>query len=391
MVKEYFFLYLIYGFAMINMGMFCVKEKNINSNDLYLVKSLKYLGYFGITHGISEWLTMINVVDLYVSLYIHIFNINQILKAVSFALLLYFGLDLIQCNKKYKKFIIKLPSVLLLINITGYIYIIKTRGLDYHIINSKYNIITMRYLLALTSGLITAAGLFINANIIKKTKSIEMSRRYNSLAWIFIIYGVLEGLFVSKDYFLPANLISKNLFQEVFNFPALAVKAVVGLIINYLLMKVIDTFRWEQEVQIKKLEKHRIASEERRKLGLEIHDGIIQSLYAAGLKIEFLMLNNENNKSKNLLEEVRNDLNNTIDKTREFLSSSSLNIIEMDDLKYSLEQLVMKFRENQNINIKIKFNISPLNNGYLSPEKINSNILYSSRSIICSWWWSIYI
>jgi len=51
------------------------------------------------------------------------------------------------------------------------------------------------------------------------------------------------------------------------------------------LIKVIDTFGWEQKEKLNRLEKHRIASEERRKLGLEIHDSIIQSLYAAGLKV----------------------------------------------------------------------------------------------------------
>jgi NarL family two-component system sensor histidine kinase YdfH len=54
-----FLLYLIYGYAMITMGIFAIVQKDTKIMNLALVKSLKYLGYFGITHGISEWNYMI--------------------------------------------------------------------------------------------------------------------------------------------------------------------------------------------------------------------------------------------------------------------------------------------------------------------------------------------
>ena len=39
----------------------------------------------------------------------------------------------------------------------------------------------------------------------------------------------------------------------------------------------------------------------RRKLGLEIHDNIIQGLYAAELKVEKVMLNKDQEKTKEFL------------------------------------------------------------------------------------------
>ena len=47
------------------MGIFCLKEKNKEHNDLSLIKSIHYLGYFGIIHGMTEWITMTLIVDLY--------------------------------------------------------------------------------------------------------------------------------------------------------------------------------------------------------------------------------------------------------------------------------------------------------------------------------------
>ncbi|HHV63461.1 MAG TPA: sensor histidine kinase [Peptococcaceae bacterium] len=241
-------------------------------------------------------------------------------------------------------------------------------GSDYHIINSKYNNIALRYLLGFPSCIISAVALLLNAWLIERTKSIKISKRYQKLALIFVIYGFLEGLLVSKADYFPANIINKELFIHYFVFTPLLVKAFVGFIIYYLLMKVIDTFSWEQEEKLSRLEKHRIATMERRKLGREIHDSIIQELFATGLKIEYLMHTQEG-QAKEVLGQIKEDLNNTITKIRNFISSSSLDKIEFEDLNNNLEQMVQRFNENQSIKIELESTISPYQIGYLTPEK----------------------
>lgn len=383
MIKEYFLIYLIYGFAMLNMGIFCLKGKEIKFSNLSLLKSLRYLGWFGVIHGISQWVSLITIVDLYPGYFEHFYNINQILKSLSYSLLLYFGLDLFYVKNNYKKMLIKIPIVLFFINFIGYIVLIKNYGLNYHILNTKYNIITMRYAMALTGGIVAAIALFLNAKLIETTKSIKIAKRYKQLSWVLLIYGLLEGLLVKESNFFPANIINRELFSELFNFPTLALKAIIGLVINYLLIKVIETFSWEQEEKLKKLEKHKIASEERRKLGMEIHDSIIQSLYAAGLKVEYLLINKNTDQTSHVLNTVKADLNNTIDKTREFISSTAIETIELEDLNESLVQLVNEFNENQSIKINYKCDFSPFNKGYLSPEK-STEIYYIVQEALCN-------
>lgn len=103
MSKGYFLLYLIYGFAFINMGMFSIQEKDLEITNLPLVKSLKYLGYFGIFHGISEWMTMITFTELFIDNHYIIFNIKQVFKGISFASLMYFGLSLLPLKQKRER------------------------------------------------------------------------------------------------------------------------------------------------------------------------------------------------------------------------------------------------------------------------------------------------
>ncbi|MBU5311320.1 hypothetical protein KQI38_04720 [Tissierella carlieri] len=381
MARDYFLLYLIYGFAFINMGIFSIQGKDAEVTDLPLVKSLKYLGYFGISHGITEWITMIEILDIYSNLYIFLFVIKYFLKAVSFAYLMIFGISLLPLKHRYRKIILKVPIILFLVWMTGFILLSVYYGQDYLILNPKYNIIVLRYIMALSGGIVSAIALYLNGKTIEKRKSNSMAKRYKGLACIFLIYGLLDGLIVKKMNFFPANIINDNLFLEIFQFPIQIFKASVGITINFLLIKVIDTFGWEQKEKINRLEERRIASEERRKLGLEIHDSIIQSLYAAGLKVEYLIKNKSEDNIEPMLKEIKIDLNNTIDKTREFLSSSTLEIIEMEDLNYNLQQLVRKFNENQDIPIEFKSNTSQTNYGHLSPEK-STQIYYIVQEAI---------
>ena len=55
-----------------------------------------------------------------------------------------------------------------------------------------------------------------------------MANRYKSLAWVFFINVLLEGLFVSPSNFFPANVINKDIFMEYLKIPPLSLKVLVG-------------------------------------------------------------------------------------------------------------------------------------------------------------------
>ncbi len=377
MPEVFFIIYLIYGFAFINMGIFSIQDKGKELTNLPLVKSLKYLGYFGILHGTSEWMTMATLTELFMEYEPIVFNVKQVFKVASFAYLMYFGISLLPLKEKRKAYALKVPAIISILWFIGYISLVNYYGLDYHSNNPEYNTIIARYILALPSGLISAIALYMNSKEIKKNKSYLMAKRYFALANIFLVYGILEGLFVCKMDFFPANVINCQLISNTFHIPIQVVKASVGIMINSLLIKVIDTFGWEQKERLKRLEEHRITSEARRKLGIELHDGIIQDLYGVGLKIEYLMKNREN---QDLLKQIKNDINSTINKTRKFLSSNTLETIEIEDLNENIQQMISKLNENQEIKLSLNSEYS-LNCGRLSSEK-STQIYYIIKEAI---------
>ena len=91
----YAILYLIYGFTFILMGVYAIREYRKAYSIFPLMNAMVFLGFFGIVHGLTEWLTMVQRANLFAAYHPGIFVIGQMLKALSFLSLMQFGFVLI--------------------------------------------------------------------------------------------------------------------------------------------------------------------------------------------------------------------------------------------------------------------------------------------------------
>ncbi|OEF98167.1 sensor histidine kinase [Desulfuribacillus alkaliarsenatis] len=388
MEREYFFLYLIYGLVFVAMGIYASYKKDKDVNHIPLVRSLKYLGAFGVTHGLSEWVTMVVITGLYDEYYLYMFYIKQTLKAVSFVFLMYFGLSLlVRKVETYLKYVKLLPIVIFLVWCAGIIWLVVKNGAFYHLDSPEFNVVLLRYFMGLPGAMITAWALYLQAVSLAKKKLFLIQIKYKRLATIFFCYGIVDGLFVRKMDFFPASVINNTLFIELFGFPIQFLKIFIGIAINYLLIDVISTFDWEQKEKLKKLEQQRIANEERKKLGLEVHDSIIQNMYAATLKIQFLLSNKASSKMEDqekaeILHEVKADLGDAIKKTREFISQTTFEQVELRELKSKVRTLVETYNNNSGVAIAVALeDADSLAEGNLS-TKSSTNIYYIIQEAI---------
>ncbi|OIJ08221.1 hypothetical protein BKP35_17990 [Anaerobacillus arseniciselenatis] len=355
MDSYYFFIYLLYGLVFIAMGIYASGKKEESVIHIPLVKSLKYLGAFGVTHGLSEWVTMVVITDLYAGQYVYLFYFKQLLKAISFTFLLYFGVSLLFQREKYWQFVRMLPILILVIGGTGMIVLIVQYGWNYHIEHPQYNSVLLRYFMGLPGGIIAAWALYRQAMMMDKKRLYDIQVKYKRLAVIFLFYGLVDGFIVREMDFFPANVINNTLFMDWFGFPVQILKILIGIGIVYVLVQVIHTFEWEQKERMKKLEQQKIAYEERKKLGLEVHDSIIQSMYASTLKLRFLLRKNENYSEQvtNTLQEVITDLGDAISKTREFISESTMEEVELSELQNRIRSMVENFNSNSGVSIAV--------------------------------------
>lgn len=96
--------------------------------------------------------------------------------------------------------------------------------------------------------------------------------------------------------------------------------------------------------------------EERERIGMDLHDGIIQSIYAVGLTLEHsaLLLEENTDQAKQRLRYAIDALNQTIRDIRNYIMDLRPQRMKVLDLGESLRQLVREFRANTLIEIKLE-------------------------------------
>jgi len=88
--------------------------------------------------------------------------------------------------------------------------------------------------------------------------------------------------------------------------------------------------------------------EERERIGMDLHDGIIQSIYAVGLTLEHarLLLGDEPAQTQKRIDQSIKDLNSTIRDLRAFIMDMRPRQLYEEDLMDGLQRLVNEFRAN---------------------------------------------
>ncbi len=95
--------------------------------------------------------------------------------------------------------------------------------------------------------------------------------------------------------------------------------------------------------------------EERERIGMDLHDGIIQSIYAVGLTLEHcsLLLEEDVECAKDRLRQAITSLNETIRDIRNYIMDLRPQRMRVHDLSESLRRLVREFRANTLIEVQL--------------------------------------
>jgi len=88
--------------------------------------------------------------------------------------------------------------------------------------------------------------------------------------------------------------------------------------------------------------------EERERIGMDLHDGIIQSIYGVGLALDFarMALEDDSIQARRKIEESINALNNTIRDIRAYVLDLRPRQFHGENLKQGLQRLVDEFQAN---------------------------------------------
>jgi two-component system, NarL family, sensor histidine kinase DevS len=96
--------------------------------------------------------------------------------------------------------------------------------------------------------------------------------------------------------------------------------------------------------------------EERERIGMDLHDGIIQSIYAVGLTLEHarLLMQENPEQSKKRIEQAIKDLNATIRDIRAYILDLRPRQLHNEDLMSGISRLVAEFRANTLLDVNLQ-------------------------------------
>jgi signal transduction histidine kinase len=114
--------------------------------------------------------------------------------------------------------------------------------------------------------------------------------------------------------------------------------------------------------------------EERERIGMDLHDGIIQSIYAVGLALDYahIAIDEDPKMARIKIEQAIDGLNNTIRDIRSYILDLRPRQFRSEDLLAGLQQLVDEFRANSNA----KANLIGPKNGLVGLPTQNATALF---------------
>jgi signal transduction histidine kinase len=183
--------------------------------------------------------------------------------------------------------------------------------------------------------------------------------------------------------FFPANWLNEVSFLRIFRFPVEMIRTLIAIIITVLFIKVIYTFQLESEKRIAYLEKNHTINKERKKLARELHDIILQQLFATGMDIEELSeraCNSDGYEDRIL--NVKQRLNETMAIIRGFIEKTRSGTNEVDDLTIRLKQMLIQLKCKKNQKLTIHVLSHKITYGFLSNLNLNHLFYVIQESVI---------
>lgn len=107
--------------------------------------------------------------------------------------------------------------------------------------------------------------------------------------------------------------------------------------------------------------------EERDRISMELHDGVIQSIYAIGMKLEIARVNSTDDAVRDQIAHVNGDLNRVIEDLRNYIKNLRAGVEFSLTLREQIEEIAERFREvsSARLVIDVGRNLSQINEARL--------------------------
>lgn len=298
----------VYGQVFLVLGLAIALQSRKRST-LPLARALPWLAGFGLVHGFHEWGYLFVPIQsgyLPVPLTEALLVVQLAMKGVSFALLLQFGVELTGSvrGRALPRQVRLLPAALLVTWAAGTALVslaVPDARPDARAWLSDGRIdaalaavgaplavgdVLARWALAIPGAVLVARGLLASATSVRGVARRGVVNGLRVAAGAFAVYAVVGGLIGQPAPFPPASFLDGAAVLETVGIPIEVIRSATGAVIAVAIIAALDLFEQETDRALAEARRRELLARERERIGRDLHDGIIQSIYAAGLHLE---------------------------------------------------------------------------------------------------------
>lgn len=234
------YIYFFYGLAFFLFG-YSILHYPTENSIFRFARDAKYLGLFGILHGIYEWIAMIRQMEQG-AIKETFAEVGFIVMSLSYGVLLFFALRIMFGRPRA----VKILTAVILVWLS--VVVLESHSFK------NIDIIT-RYILG-------ASGIFLTAYVFSRPVYIVQGTAYaavkpyvKSLAVIFFIYGVLGGIIVPEGPFFPASVMNAEAFKTLTGLPIQLFRGLCAIAANIAIIQILHIFKNKTDMHLLKLSK----------------------------------------------------------------------------------------------------------------------------------------
>lgn len=202
-----------------------------------------------------------------------------------------------------------------------------------------------RYGLLLPGAVLAAVGLWRQRSELAAAGMIGIKPYAAAAAGILTVYALIAGLVVAPGPLAPGGIANAAGWFDITGVPLELVHGLAGFALLIVAFKLLEIFEVEAKQRLEALDRARAVAEERARFRRDLHDGTIQSIYAAGLHLEAVAIRCDDPSVRSEVREVVTDLNAVTDGIRDYIRDLAQPPATAEAISASLSELTRRFAE----------------------------------------------
>ncbi len=352
-------LYFLYGLSFYTMGVGVALQYRSYSS-FKLAHSLSLLAAFALLHGLSEWGSVfmpVRVPDFGDLPLWKLIAVQRLLQSVSYFFLFCFGVKLISDSKNQNFYgWVTFPTLAFLAWLVLFLRFIPEINTDRLVDVLLHSECLSRYILAFPAGAFTAYGLYLQISEASLINDKSVLRDIWVATFAFALFTFFSGLVVPhNDVGFLSRILNVDTFRHFTGIPVEVFRTLTAFLATWSITSMLGIFDLEKQRQVTESRRIEAVFRERERFARDLHDDVIQAVYAVGLDLQTTvnLIGNDNEKASERISSAVKRLNSVIHVLRAYIHG--LEAQAEHDLKTALESMVRQFQKEEGPTISFNY------------------------------------